>query len=197
MPLEAPANLPNCATFCRAGGAQQPHAQAGQGSPAPAVPRSHPVLLSTPRSTSSMDAHPSQAEPGVCPDPRLGDENARLILHLPSHSWPRAQSQRVGLKKDQSLAEVSARPIFIQGRKLLILKAAWIRDHEGDALRLHQQEGSCAARTQTSTLGNASVQISKMRGKKGRKHFLPERSIKPTITTAQETLQRRALGKTS
>lgn len=118
------------------------------------------------RSCGPMDVHPNQAELGVRPDPRQGDENARLILHLPSPSWPHVESQQAGLKKGQGLAEVSARLISIQDKKFLILKAAWTMDHEGDALRLHQQEGSRAARAQTSTPGNSSVCISKIWGKK-------------------------------
>lgn len=46
--------------------------------------------------------------------------------YLPSKTaclWPRAESQRVGFEKDQSSAEVSARPSFTQGKTFLIMKA--------------------------------------------------------------------------
>ena len=180
-----------------------PECPAQPGLPSTTLPP-HPslraqILTLLLRPCSSRDVHPSQGELGVCPDPWPGDEKPRLILHLPSKIsclWPRAESQRVGFKKDQSSAEVSARPSFIQGKTFLILKAAWTTYHKGDALRLHQQEGSCAASAHTSTLGNASIYISKI-WKNGPKRFLPEKSIKSTVTTAQETLQDCALGQTS
>lgn len=78
----------------------------------------------------------------------------------------------------------------------LILIAAWTMHRKGDALWLHQQEGSCTANARTSTSGNAFIRISKI-WKKGRKRFLPEKSIKSTVTIVQETLQHRALGQTS
>lgn len=142
---------------------------------------------------------PSQGKLGVCHNPWSGDEKARLILHFPSKTaclWPHAESQRVGFKKDQRLAEVSSRPSFIQGKTFLILIATWTMHRKGDALWLHQQEGSCTANARTSISGNAFTYISKI-WKKGHKRFLPEKSIKSTVTIVQETLQHHALGQTS
>lgn len=101
----------------------------------PSAPRSRPILLSTAKSSPSPG---DPAAPGTCTPGKESQEFAPTLgramrnhgssCNLPgklSCLWPPAGSQPAGFKKDQSTAEVSAGPGFIQGKTFRISKAAW------------------------------------------------------------------------
>lgn len=142
MPSEAAANLPHCATFCRAVSAQCP--APGLGSPAP---RSHRIPLSMPKSSSSSC---NPAAPGCTLQPRKTKEFApsrdgAMRKHGSRSTFPAkppAEFQPVGFKKDQSLAEVLDKPSFTWGKTFLTLETAWTTQHNRDACRCTSKEGA-------------------------------------------------------